>query len=195
MNNYTLILTDTPIIVSDEPIKADDKYLDELFQINTAFKSNAGFYKECKKIVYGLPHQPSIDFSLVQQWAEEHGIVDVEKLANENFPIGTWTPQSSGIGLAMFIDGFNTHKSLSGKRYSEEDIRNAFRSGKLFERHGDKMYNEDEYIQQLSSNYFNVELEMEYHIHGMPLTHGNSHITPDSKPKITNNAVKITKIL
>lgn len=212
---YTLILTDTPIIVSDEVIKDGDFRYEP--SENEWYKTTNSDFEDQReqwfKVIAGLPHQPSIDFSLVQQWAEEHGIVDVDGLAKEylekTYPLNTEHPMSDEYArqevLIDYTAGFNTHKSLSGKRYSEEDlfeclewVQDNYMTNGIC---GDwwknsKQYGSKELIkiwQQLSRKSFNVELEMEAYTVGemgkLPLG------TVNSKPKITNNAVKITKIL
>ena len=49
----------------------------------------------------------------------------VDELANESFPIGTWSAESVGIGLDMFKAGY---KAKAG--YNLEDMRKCFNAAK-----------------------------------------------------------------
>jgi hypothetical protein len=72
-------------IISDEEIKAGDFYIDELNQFKwRAFKNNAGFYKDCKKIILTTDQNliadgvQAIDNEFLQWFSENPSCEEVE---------------------------------------------------------------------------------------------------------------------
>ena len=171
---------------------------------------------ECQLIIAGIPELPSIDFSaLSDEDCKKIGWVDVRKIAQkyreekrEQIIIGKDKVQ--GITACLhaeqgYFDGFKTAQSLNDKKYSEEDMRKA-----LWEL-GDVLFNNNQHgikedepkkyfdtiIQSLSQpKVFNIEVEMDFGVKdsGVYGSSSSSNISP-IKPKITNNSIKITKIL
>lgn len=95
--NYTLIMLDIPVLVSDE------------------------FDERGRKIIAGFFGKPKLDLSLI---ADEIGWVDVEKLAEEKYPIqiggSAWMPTTHDCIQANkqegFIEGFKAAQSLNEKK-------------------------------------------------------------------------------
>lgn len=209
-----LIMLNTPIIVSDEEIKEGSKYLDELFQISIAFKNRAGFYKDSKKIIAGLPELPSIDFN---EFEEQLGIVDVEKLIPTKYciPHKHYISEDDKICYgAGFIDGFQAAQKLNEKKFSLEDMANLWQfivdgAKQLMLSGITEVSSFEDYIKSLQQpKVFNIEVEMEavrmecnesrciipcacYHQGKPTLCESGNTIW---EPKITNNRIKITKI-
>lgn len=195
MNTYKLIMLDNPILVSDEEIKENDfvyrHYPDGGSHIGKSLQKSDNLKKErVFKIIAGIPSLPSIDFSaLSEEDCKKIGWVDVERIANELFE-----PHSSNIlspQYAMrnyFIRGFKAAQFLNEKKYSEEDLRKAFEAGQLDK--SNNWYGNDftQFFQSLSQpKVFQVEVEME-----------NDYEEPVGdilRPKITNNLIKIIKVL
>lgn len=182
-----LIMLPNPIVVSSERIKINQQYLTSDYRVvnwHEDFEDdvikNPIHWKNIipKPIIAGIPSLPTIDFSaLSDEDVKKIGWVDVEKLAtkyatNPGMMSYVFPDKKEG-----FVEGFKTAQSLNDKKYSEEDMRNAFNAGDRFGRcdytgRPDLAEDEDEYIQQLSQpKVFNIEASLE------------------------NNSIKITKIL
>lgn len=199
-----LILFDIPIIVSDEAVKIDEwcievyngqslapketpRFTDEmgntwwLRQMNMNCQAN---YPECKKVIAGLPKFPSIDFN---GFEEQLGIIDVNKLAKEKCK----EIDDFGFSEKGFIEGFKTAQKLNEKKFSLEDIKKAFKEGLSYtttKHYHD--YSEDLFINSLSQpKVFDIEVEMEQYTQNY-----HKDIWYD-RPKITNNSIKIIKVL
>ena len=207
--NYKLIMLDNPILVSDEEIKEGDWCLstDEYFvikMVNSAFSCD-------RKIIAGLPDLPKLDLSLI---AEEIGCVDVEKLAynhlisiKDNTLNTSWEHYTKNI----FIQGFKAAQSLNEKKYSEEDMYGLLKligkKGYYVEIDGRVYANAfsggievdvvDGFIQSLSKpKEYLIEVEMEQ----VDIEIEKSELFQDYEsynliPKITNNTIKVTKLL
>lgn len=98
--NYTLIMLDIPVLVSDE------------------------FDERGRKIIAGFFGKPKLDLSLI---ADEIGWVDVEKLAKEYS--GMRSAQSSSVDtslhnarVAAFKEGFKAAQSLNEKKWTDDDM-------------------------------------------------------------------------
>jgi len=72
-----------------------------------------------QKIISGLPNQKPIDFN---GFEKELGYIDVEKLANDKYPKLSVNNITDKTVNKIFIEGFNTHKQLSDKDFSESDM-------------------------------------------------------------------------
>lgn len=164
----------------------------------------------CKKTIAGIPELPSIDFSILsEEDCKKIGWVDVEKLATDNecgLPDSNSKDDMMNATLIYeryggFIKGFKAAQSLNEKKFSEDDmIRLAIRCWNIASKpeHG-ATYNVNkiakEFIQSLSQpKVFDVEVEMEDKGRWSGDMGGNIWI-PKKQPKITNNSIKILKVL
>ena len=189
-----LILLDTPIIVSDEEIKNVKPYLGKWHLekgIINKFPDYLTDLSECKLIIAGLPNLPSIDFNGLE---EKFSIIDVEKLAETHAlsHVGKKTDEFIFIKIA-FQYGFNAAQSLNDKKYSLEDMINAYRKGEQvrYSKIGEAVL-EKEFIQSLSQpKVFDVEIEMKRE---RLYTNDGLDYEGDLKPKITNNQIKIINV-
>lgn len=202
--NYKLIMTDNPILVSmREPIV--EKSNDFFYSFETSkIYSCKEFHSahSCYKIIAGVEDLPKLDLSLI---AEEIRWVDVEKLAITKYPLlltsGSYFSthefqQKSRI--QGFIEGFKAAQSLNEKKYNKEYERVAKTSiYHILENYGQlnggaiKDEITDKIFQSLSKpKEYLVEVEMEECSLPMPNIHVKTFI-----PKITNNTIKVTKIL
>ena len=191
-----LIFSDPPIIVSDEKIKENDWFytecLDNIFQA-TNFPLSA---TDAKKIIAGLPDLPSIDFSLLsEEECKTIGYVDAEKIFPTNKKGSMWMPNAHEVTNQYRQEGFKKAQSLE-KKYSLEDMRNfcEYYTKGITNSIWDSM---EEYIQSLQQTSWDVEVEMEEgedYLAGMAGSNEIWAAHPD-EPKITNNSIKVLKIL
>lgn len=147
-----------------------------------------------------IKHIPLLEFT--PEVASELGIVDLDKLAefSSERQEATYTVQHKVTYQHGFIDGYRYHKEQTkDKLYTREDMDRCWEQaiqtvtgaddfpmgGNTF-----KYPTKDEYISQLHSQQWNVEIEMEEYALPMP----NIHVK-EYRPKITNNTITITKIL
>ena len=193
-----LIMFDSPIIVSDEKIEVGNWCFDK---INCLYKQETDkifeLFTGSKKIIAGLPELPSIDFN---GFEEQLGIVDIEKLALLKYPKHTFADNEYGDDLSPlcrmgFIEGFKAAQEPNEKKFSLEDVRKAFKEGLSYSNKHYHDYSEDLFIQSLSQpKVFDIEIEMEdkggYRQDSM-----NGFWISKLVPKITNNSIKIIKIL
>jgi len=221
--NYTLIMLDNPILVSDEEVNPHNAVWD--FENNqvTVLRQSYGL-TNYKKIVAGLPDLPKLDLSLI---AEEIGWVDVEKLAQKNseleYPFEDYRGKTKGVdddgtgqalrgaNLVGFENGFKAAQSLNEKKFSEKDFYGLLKligqkgyyvecDGTVYANAfdgGDVVDVVKEYSKSLSKpKEYNVEVEME-----LFNTKQSTDYTPYEKGslipiiKITNNTIKVTKII
>lgn len=199
-------MLDTPIIVSDEKIEKGDlvSYKNivnnewEILQCQNINSEEIYFtdsefdklsYCTVFKIIAGLPELPKIDFN---GFEEQLGIIDVKKLS-EKFMDSLLIKNTSGEIKYGFIKGFKAAQKLNEKKFSEESLRLAMR---LF--HDRKLKTIDDIIQYLSQpKVFDIEVEMEEcdtHLNDACDVRFPCCKTP-FYPKITDNLIKITKIL
>lgn len=221
---YKLIVLPQPILINDEEIKEGDWYWDTLVShlekvgplkmIGLADESSTKLIiqssvgttspiKASKKIIAGLPDLPKLDLSLI---ADEIGWVDVEKLAIDlglKYYIGGNYDFENGV-----TKGISEYQFLNEKKYSEEDLKYAmfqlFKNGSRSPKEGREGFGEiyNRVIQSLSKpKEYLVEVEVEdYFIeNNEEYTHSSgakgSYSTHNKRPKITNNTIKVTKIL
>lgn len=211
--NYKLIMLPNPILVSDEKPKNivyvnNHIYNHEIRRFTLAFgNSNV---KDCKEVIAGIEGLPKLDLSAI---AEEIGWVDVEKLAEENADSFVWdfeSPEGSGYidHVEGFKEGFKAAQSLNEKKYSEKDLYNLLKligqkgyyvecDGTVYAKAfdgGDVVDVVKEYSESVSKpKEYLVEVEME------DIGNKDKVYNCSSKsewiPKITNNTIKVTKII
>lgn len=201
MNQYKLIkLQDKYILVSDEEITPADGSM--VFWNNKILSNKISSftgvdYSQCKKIIAGIPGYPQIDFStLSEEDCKKIGYVDdikksVEyrnKLSNEGK--SNW---EAFIGSIGFLEGFKIAQSLNDKMFSTEDIKKIIHWSTLDK---DVRLTESEFLQSLQEpKIWNVEIEMEK-VYEDVLEGSEFILRPAGKrPKITNNSIKLIKIL
>ena len=194
--NTQLIMLPNPIVVSDEQIKKGDfifyihfgesiiskAKMDELDNLNNPDK----FFK---KIIAGIEGLPTVNLSLV---AERIGWVDLEKLAEQHLPFNPYLTQDDfAVRRRYFEHGYKAHQSLNEKKYSEEDIVKAIEFGiettNIFEKGTistfiDSLSKPKEYL---------VEVQTER----IRYPKGDDGWEDVYTPKITNNTIKILKLL
>ena len=190
-----LIMLSQPILVSDENIEAKTHYLTKDL---TFAKGSVSVPKNLgRKIIAGIEGLPKIDLSLI---AEKIGWVDVEKLAEEKYPIqkggSAWMPTTHDCIQANkqegFIEGFKAAQSLNEKKYSENemiDFHNfVFRHPNQYLTMGEYL---NEFKQSIKPKEYLVEVEMEW------LSNDNEEhcVYFEKQSKITHNTIKVTKIL
>ena len=102
--------------------------------------------------------------------------------------------------MKAFIEGFKTAQSLNEKKFSEDDLKKAWQEGvkaMKFNTHrdGTEFNSFEQFIQSLSQpKVFDVEAEMNDRCYcGATCEH--KICVHESKPKITNNSIKIIKVL
>lgn len=214
---YKLIMLPNPILVSDEKINPTEPYLNNgvVFYADSVFdegnnpnNSNPIVTDHNFKIIAGIEGLPILDLSDI---AEEIGWIDVEKLAQKNseleYPFEDYRGKTKGVdddgtgqalrgaNLVGFENGFKAAQSLNEKKFSEEDILNAYYNGWIDRNEGISFpIARNRYIDELSKpKEYNVEVEME------DIGNKDKVYNCSSKsewiPKITNNTIKVTKIL
>ena len=211
-----------PIVVSDDEIKEGDLYLNGNGVFKCSNKESGtcelavnSLAKYNKKIIAGIPELPSIDFSaLSDEDCKRIGWVDVEKLAHkaaqQRFRL-THIPLDNiheyGGEILTFIEtwmmGFKTAQSLNDKKFTEKQMIDAVLQGMqkgmaimndIPETDNDWINN---YVKRLAQpKVFDIEVEMEEKTNWIETNNGMTS-TPVNYliPKITNNSIKITKIL
>ena len=221
---YKLIMLPNPILVSDEEIeKGDWFYYYSHGKFNMYMcegvvgkslvvqnKESSCWSDYSKKIIAGI--DTKLDLSAI---AEKIGWVDVEKLAYQKFKM----IPSFNNGLIVnsdtnyferkgWIDGFKAAQSLNEKKFSEKDLYNLLKligqKGYYVECDGIVYANAfdggdiidvvKEYSEAISKpKEYNVEVDME------DIGNKDKVYNCSSKsewiPKITNNTIKVTKIL
>lgn len=203
--NYTLIMLDNPILVSDEEVNPHNAVWD--FENNqvTVLRQSYGL-TNYKKIVAGLPDLPKLDLSLI---AKEIGWVDVEKLALKEYPkdLHRWAENQfddfNESDRNTWINGFKAAQSLNEKNYSKADmieyaeffkeqerLWSNIKRPDSWEREGRGTF--DFWLSKRKPKEYQVELEME-----QGWFHSSGYFIEDktSRPKITNNTITVTKIL
>ena len=168
---YKLILLDTPIIVSSEEIIGDDYYYH--FINNEYYKADiedivSKDIKHCKKVISGLPKQKPIDWN---GFEKELGSLNFDSIFDEyteNRLEGMCNSHYWDVRECKndFRDGFNTHKQLSDKKFSESDMIEAIglarieHKVKYSENDYDYDFNTDEIITKISQpKQFQIEVE------------------------------------
>ena len=194
------------ILVSDEEIKEGEilPYVMKWENGYEIFNTNNGIRKSklnrAYKIIAGIPELPSVDFSLLSEAdCKEIGWADVEKLAREYADFAMeemqWANRMKRATISSFTHGFKTAQSLNDKMFEVKEVVELCKIliSNPFEKCG-KTYQEltDSYIQSLQQTSWDVEVEME------KVGSTKDGLEPwinIYKPKITNNSIKIVKIL
>lgn len=216
-----LIMLSNPILVSDEKIKEGDFYF-KYDRILQWVKETSVTYTHIhpsnypKPIIAGLPDLPKLNLSLI---SDEIGWVDVEKLAyqaaEKSFKRGINKWENKGIVkffIDTYIEGFKAAQSLNERKWIDDDMIDfhnfIFNHPNQFLKMGEYL---EEFKQSIKPKEYLVEVEMEVNqcdgcISGHPIIDG-IHKAPCpsgsmvckkhlyDKPKITNNTIKVTKIL
>ena len=164
--NYTLIMLDIPVLVSDE------------------------FDERGRKIIAGFFGLPKLDLSLI---ADEIGWVDVYKLAKESKCFENSSLDETSY-LHGFTKGFKAAQSLNEKKFALAYVENAFNSGRGYG-NPDDIKDFNSFLQSISKpKEYNVKVEMEWG--GKEYVDEQDAYGYDIKrPKITNNTIKVTKII
>lgn len=207
-----------PILISDQEIKEGDWF----YHPNKAFKSQIEQADEftfnasipiingfngyvCKKIIAGVSSLISIDFSLLsEEDCKKIGWIDVEKYKATHLTSFIWEPAKEW--KFHYEEGFKTAQNLNkDKMFSLDDIKTSF--WKCFENRslgysvtmGELELELNKSLQQ--PKVFDVEVEMET-IWFNKRSGGTWQPFPDEEtaiskkqPKITNNSIKVNKIL
>lgn len=158
-----LIMLPQPILVSTkEPIV--EKSNDSFYSFETSKIYNCKEFHSahsCYKIIAGIEGLPTVNLSLI---AERIGWVDVEKLALQQYPVKVIYQDdlinAFDINFEQrlgFIEGFKAAQSLNEKKYSEEDVINAFYAGQ--QRHD--LFEAADYIATLKPKEYQVEYTQE----------------------------------
>jgi hypothetical protein len=155
---HKVITTVQGKVVIDESAEIEEgcKYYDGI-NIGTAFKNNAGFYKDCDKIIATINHSIDLDVPMVIVQDE------VEKLAYKVFPkdiLETSKGCFDDINSAdrnNWINGYKAAKEEEEDVYSEEDLRKYHNIMCL---HGNIAG--EEFIQSLNQEYIELEMETSY---------------------------------
>lgn len=217
----TLIMLDTPIIVSDEKLKVFDNFFFQIDDIYDILKVESEFHldrikdiKENFKIIAGLPELPQIDFN---EFEEHLGVVDVEKLSIEHCKpdYDKFGGELEYVERQYWIRGFQAAQKLNEKKFSLEDMANLWQfivdgAKQLMLSGTTEVSSFNDYVKSLQQpKVFDIEVEMEsvrmecnesrciipcacYHQGKPTLCESGNTIW---EPKITNNRIKITKIL
>ncbi len=183
--NIELIMLDTPIIVSDEEItklESGTSYYDG--EGNIRKWSTGNMYNiYSKKIIAGIEGLPKIDWNGLE---EEFGYIDVEKLSIEKFGNSLHHARTR----SAFIKGFKKDQSLNEKKFSLEDMKEAYHQG-WYDKAENKVDNRDKFIQSLQQpKVFDIEVEMK----PIYLSILKEKVL-GYRPKITNNSIKILRKL
>lgn len=220
MKYQLIMLPNQPILVSDEKITKEDIPFNLGIDYDSVWQFRKGLTTDgkgnWKKIIAGIPELPSIDFSVLsEEDCKKIGWVEIERLADdysiEVYPINgesremvDWIESQKIVLQQGFMSGFKAAQSLNEKKFSKEDIFS------ILDLHTDSApisYLKREFEKYLSQpKVFDVEVEMSCE-HCIDIDSKNAAYI-DSKcnsdeglykcgysPKITNNSIKITKIL
>lgn len=207
-----LIMLDTPIIVSDNTLLEENDFFvgypnyNKIFQWNMGTGIHEGKSVYAKKIIAGIEGLPRIDWNGLE---EEFGWVDVEKLAEEQYPyqktpVSNYAQDLNSDKKIGFIKGFKKAQSLNDKKFSLEDMKKAvfkvYKNGIRSPKEGKQSFNEilNEIIQSLQQpKVLDIEVEMECAYGDECPSKGDylkQHLCK-IQPKITNNSIKIIKKL
>lgn len=207
--NYKLIMLPQPILVSDEEIKEGDWYLcwetvdgkpTNFITSKATNTESVDMYSWASnyfKVLAGIEGLPKLDLSLI---AEEIGWVDVEKLDmrfvldGQDIYTAFLTDSASSAALGGFLrgcrHGFTTAQSLNEKKWTDDDMIDFHN---FIFRHPNQNLKMGEYLEEFKRSrkpkVYNVELEMQDKIAI------DGHTVIGKEPTITNNTIKVTKLL
>ena len=204
---YQLIMLPEPILVSDEMPDSGDWCLNpdnrpEMFGYDYRAIYTTEQILTCKKIIAGISELPSIDFSgLTEEECKKIRWVDIQTIISPILNKKAETNNSIDLDAYALglIDGFKTSQSLNDKKFSLEDVRTMFGLGAANNHNGNPSF--EEAIQSISQpKVFDVEIGLEQLCHqtGLPCgfpCNGEDNCKKSLYPKITNNSIKIIKVL
>ena len=157
-----LIKTDNYLlVVDDSEIKRGDWVYNQVSKEMYRFNENLVNYE--KKVIAHLPINDSADLKGVPLLPPLEQEDDVEKLAEEEYPIIPNTSPNVNWDRANKQEGFERgyNKAREKYKFTEEDMRQAFRSGFIYSNLHE--VNENSYIQSLSQpkspTHFEFEME------------------------------------
>lgn len=213
-----LIMLPQPILVSDEKRRVE---LNKFYYEPDNMQPVYSFTRETlpdeyylQEVLAGIPQLPSIDFSVLSDdECKRIGWVDVEKLAEKIIQDEKVAHELKHFSKRLIVSVFKAAQSLSDKKYSLQDMIDWLhyyqRTAELgfystAENHGkphDKVLRKfiDEELNK--PKVFNVEVEMEDAVNmdykpsfgnGSDSTYNPMYI---KVPKVTNNSIKILKLL
>ena len=88
------------------------------------------------------------------------GEVDVEKKANEAFPIGTWSSDAVALGFDMYKIGYTQAlEDSKEKKYTEEDMITAFEKGTNAGALSERLYDYDNGDYEEAPQYYKQQKE------------------------------------
>lgn len=192
MKTQLIILEQGNIIVSDDEINEGDLvYESNINKIFPIHKHGLPNFNLCRKKIIASDNPshnlPIIDYNGLE---EKFGIVDLEKLVDKYYGDSDYAKESK-IG---FIKGFKKSQSLNDKKFSLEDmnkILSYLTSPNLTDEY--RVVFARKHIQSLQQlKVFNIEVEM---VEGWKDCSEGVFETNHWQPKITNNSIKITKVL
>lgn len=200
-----------PILVSDEEINEHTKPCYCFNSIKNTWDDNIIFYqgampkyhyKGFKKIIAGIPELPSVDFSaLSEKECKVIGWIDLEKLARD--AVSASNSVDVKLVREVWKNGFKTAQSLNEKKFTLSDLKSAF-SHYAFTSTSQQPYSDkelDEAFEKFASvlsrpKVFDVEIETEWY-KDLPPGGGFGGAAPIDLewPKITNNSIKVLRLL
>ena len=191
-------------VLSDEEIKEGDMKYYSTNNATYIHNKDMVLTKEHFKVVAGIPELPSITYfdEAEKTLKERCGWVDIEKLADKLFESHSTNILSPQYILRdSFIRGFKTAQTINDKKFSSEEVEALmYWSANMAIGKSDSIKPYTEIVHELGQKIktlsqpkaFDIEVEMEqyadYDFTGMPCV-------GFLRPKITNNSIKITKIL
>lgn len=192
-----LIPLDTPIIVSDGEIKEGELFYHFNSNRIIPYVDKIMFLSHNQKIIAGLPELPSIDFN---GFEEQLGIVDVEKLSIEHCKpdYDKFGGELEYVERQYWIKGFKAAQKLNEKKFSLKDMAKLWQfivdgAKQLMLSGITEVSSFDDYIKSLQQpKVFDIEVEME-EAEEYDIVYGHKDKFP--RPLITNNRIKITKML
>lgn len=138
-----LIILDNPIIVTDEEIEEQDFYYNpktRYIPIKQSWEDSHKMFEGAQKII---SHNKPIDYNGI-----DFGIVDVEKLAegmltsHRDFKSEGMSEYQNGRFNGI-IEGFKASQQLNEKKFTLDDLRDAFESGEDYGKTWSEFYNTD----------------------------------------------------
>lgn len=209
MNIQLIMMLPQPILVSYEPDVRDT------FPYHVAEKLTTGEWtiwqvdnfndideRNQKKIIAGIPNLPSVNLSaLSEKECKVIGWIDLEKLARD--AVSASNSVDVKLVREVWKNGFKTAQSLNEKKFTLSDLKSAF-SYYAFTSTSQQPYSDkelDEAFEKFASvlsrpKVFDVEIETEWY-KDLPPGGGFGGAAPIDLewPKITNNSIKVLRLL
>lgn len=197
--NIQLIMLSQPILVSDEAINAEDWFRDEFGIRQARWNTYEPENKKTQwKVIAGIPELPKIDFSaLSEEECKKIEWIDVNSEWLKFAKKASTLPNFDSVNLSIgFMGGFKAAQSLNEKKFSLEDMKlcwdTAYKEASEFPNRGIYTPNVEfeDFIQSIAKpKVFDVEVEV------IMMSDKKGGLKPSNIPKITNNSIKITKVL